>query len=54
MSVSLNVNELNVLMTSLQLLNRKDEKIAENLNQVSLPALYNKLVSTMEVLNRNE
>jgi hypothetical protein len=52
--VKLNLNELKVLMSSLQLLNRKDEMLVENVEQISLPALYNKLVSTVEELNRSE
>lgn len=51
--VKLNVNELKVLLSSLQLLNRKDEKLVETVEQVSLPALYNKLSSTVEELERS-
>jgi|694.fasta_scaffold35013_9 hypothetical protein len=51
--VRLNVNELKVLLSSLQLLNRKDEKLVETVEQVSLPSLYNKLVSTVEELERS-
>ena len=52
--VRLNVNELKVLMSSLQLLSRKDERLVETVDQVSLPSLYNKLVSTVEELERNK
>lgn len=52
--VRLNVNELKVLMSSLQLLSRKDERLVETVDQVSLPSLYNKLVSTVEELERSK
>jgi hypothetical protein len=52
--VRLNVNELKVLMSSLQLLSRKDERLVETVDQVSLPSLYNKLASTVEELERSK
>lgn len=52
--VRLNINELKVLMSSLQLLSRKDERLVETVDQVSLPSLYNKLVSTVEELERSK
>ena len=52
--VRLNINELKVLMSSLQLLSRKDERLVETVDQVSLPSLYNKLVYTVEELERSK
>jgi hypothetical protein len=47
--VKLNTNEMNVLLTGLQLLNHNDEKNVEQLNEVSVSALYNKLYSIREL-----
>lgn len=50
--VRLNIDELDALKTALQLLSRKEQKLMEGSGKVSLSALYNKLHSTVEQLER--
>jgi hypothetical protein len=48
MPINLNVYELEALKDALQLLSQKEQKVVENYHQVSLPSLYNKIVSCSE------
>jgi hypothetical protein len=50
--VKLNLNELEVLKGALQLLSRNEQKIMETDSKLSLNALYNKLQSTVEHIQR--
>jgi len=50
--VRLNLDELDALKSALQLLSRKEQKIMEGSGKVSLSALYNKLQSTVEHIER--
>lgn len=50
--VRLNLDELEALKTALQLMSRKEQKIMESSGKVSLNALYNKLHSTVEHIQR--
>jgi nicotinate-nucleotide pyrophosphorylase len=50
--VRLNLDELEALKGSLQLLSKKEQKLMESSGKVSLNALYNKLQSTVEHINR--
>lgn len=50
--VRLNVNEMEALKSALQLLSRNEQKRMETSSQVSLNALYNKLQSTIEDIQR--
>jgi len=50
--VKLNLDELDALKSALQLLSKKEQKIMEGNGKVSLAALYNKLQSTVEYIER--
>jgi len=50
--VKLNLDELDALKSALQLLSKKEQKIMEGNGKVSLSALYNKLQSTVEYIER--
>jgi len=50
--VKLNLDELDALKSALQLLSKKEQKIMEGSGKVSLAALYNKLHSTVEHIER--
>lgn len=50
--VRLNLDELDALKSALQLLSKKEQKIMEGSGKVSLSALYNKLQSTVEYIER--
>lgn len=50
--VKLNIDELEALKGALQLLSRKEQKIMETDSKLSLNALYNKLQSTVEHIQR--
>jgi nicotinate-nucleotide pyrophosphorylase len=50
--VKLNLDELDALKSALQLLSRKEQKLMESSGKVSLSALYNKLQSTVEHIQR--
>ena len=52
--VRLNLDELDALKNALQLLSRKEQKLMESSGKVSLNALYNKLQSTVEHINRTQ
>jgi hypothetical protein len=45
MSLGLTFDEITALMTALQIVNVRNEKLIQQHQNVSLPALYNKLVS---------
>lgn len=47
--VQLNVNEISIILSALQTMSAKDEKLAGNAS-----ALYNKLYSVSEQLDRNQ
>ena len=44
-SIQLNLNEVEALMSALQIVDVRNEKLMQRSQNVSLPALYNKLVS---------
>jgi len=46
--VRLTIDEMEVLMQSLQLIDTEDEDLIDKFTGVSLPALYNKLYSSIE------
>ena len=46
----LNLDEMEALKTALQLLSKKEQKLMESSGKVSLSALYNKLQSSIEVI----
>jgi predicted DNA-binding protein (UPF0251 family) len=48
--VKLNIDEMEALKDSLQLLSKKEQKLMESSGKVSLSGLYNKLQSTIEKL----
>lgn len=50
--VKLNLDELDVIKTALQLLSNKDQNIIEGSVKVSLDRLYNKLQSVSEDIQR--
>lgn len=50
--VRLNLDELDALKSALQLLSKKEQKFMESSGKVSLSALYNKLQSTIEQIER--
>jgi hypothetical protein len=50
--VRLNLDELDALKSALQLLSKKEQKLMESGGKVSLSALYNKLQSTIEDIQR--
>lgn len=50
--VRLNLDELEALKGALQLLSRKEQKIMETNSKLSLSALYNKLHSTVDHIQR--
>ena len=50
--VRLNLDELEALKTSLQLLSKKEQKIMESSGKVTLNKLYNKLQSAIEDIQR--
>lgn len=50
--VRLNVNELEALKSALQLLSKKEQKLVESSGEVSLSALYNKLQSAIDDIQR--
>jgi len=50
--VYLNLDELDALKSALQLLSKKEQKLMESGGKVSLSALYNKLQSTVEDIER--
>lgn len=50
--VRMNLDELEALKTALQLLSKKEQKLMESSGKVSLSALYNKLQSTVEHIER--
>lgn len=52
--VRLNIDELEALKTSLQLLSKKEQKLMESSGKVSMSALYNKLHSTVEDIQRTQ
>jgi nicotinate-nucleotide pyrophosphorylase len=46
----LSIDEMEALKTALQLLSKKEQKLMESSGKVSLSALYNKLQSSIEVI----
>lgn len=52
-NLNLNVHEIGVLLSALQLLDRSDEKFIAR-EYGSAPALYNKLYSVWETMDRSQ
>jgi nicotinate-nucleotide pyrophosphorylase len=50
--VRLNLDELEALKSSLQLLSKKEQKLMESSGKVSMNALYNKLQSAVDDIKR--
>jgi nicotinate-nucleotide pyrophosphorylase len=50
--VRLNLDELEALKSSLQLLSKKEQKLMESSGKVSMNSLYNKLQSAVDDIKR--
>jgi len=52
--VRLTIDEMEVLMDSLQLIDTRSEDIIHNRTGISLPSLYNKLYSSVEEIKASQ
>ena len=52
--VRLTIDEMEVLMDSLQLIDTRSEDIIHNRTGISLPSLYNKLYSSVEEIKLSQ